>query len=113
MEKRIFCPTCGGVGWIRNPDFIPPVPPGFVVHEVISDYFGSHDEYGEGDRKLFIALPNGVDLAEGFSLCHGHDSSSRHWEAILALPDSALLAVAGDEEFVSRDVFVAEYEISR
>lgn len=64
-----------------------PPPSGYALLEVTSSYYGSHEEYGEGDRDYFFAIPAGAEAPE-VRLTHGH--YGEHSEELNKLPEGAL-----------------------
>ncbi len=99
------------VGWgFRETDLSPEVPEGLKGFMMESDYYGSHQERGETNEPVFIALPIGQKLPEGFRLSHGRD---RSWGWVFELPAEALLASCGDKEWQTRDAFIEDYGLEK
>lgn len=96
------------VGRLENgrPVLHPEVPDGYQLLELVSEYYGSHSERGEGDETLCVALPEGSPAAV-LSLQHG--SRASNWvEELGRLPAEALVARAGDKDWTARDAFLAD-----
>jgi hypothetical protein len=50
----------------------PIAPDGFVVVEVVSSYYGSHSELGEGDEVMYLAVPTqAYDSTVEYETSHG------------------------------------------
>ncbi len=74
-----------------------PPPEGYTMLSLVSDYYGSHQESGEGDQTLFFAVPNGAAVSE-ISLSHGHTSTQ--WEGLALLPTGTLEWVGHKGEWI-------------
>jgi hypothetical protein len=64
-------------------------PDGYTVHRVVSQYYGSHSEYGEGDEAYYFALPDGTSLPRA-NLSHGHYGTNSK-EFYAGLPQGSLV----------------------
>lgn len=73
-------------------------PAGCVVHEIVSYYYGSHSEYGYGDKKFFVAIPEGSELPE---MNIGYGSYSNSIEGLALLPVGSYVNWDGEWEPVS------------
>jgi hypothetical protein len=97
MREIVPCPTCDGMGEIERVTS-PETPEGFKEVDFWSSYYGSHSEYGEGDRHFRVAIPEGEEFPTEFQFSHGHYRAQ--WEDWIKFPASAIVAEDGDEQWV-------------
>lgn len=64
-----------------------PAPKGYRILAIESQYYGSHEEYGEGDTVSYYAIPKGAKVPR-IRLSHGHYSSDQ--EGLSRLPEGTL-----------------------
>lgn len=75
-QKYIQCPLSVDQQ-IESSLYTLPLPEGYVKIKKVSEYFGSHEEQGEGDKEEeFIIAKELKDGAMMFELKHGHNSSN-------------------------------------
>ena len=72
-------------------------PEGLSLRELVSDYYGSHDELGEGTFSIWVAVPKGSRKPK-IRLSHGH--MRKDWEGLAKLPKGSLVW-SGEWRFVS------------
>lgn len=75
---------------------LPDLPVGYRLETVMSEYYGSHEERGDGDKDVYFGVPVGQEWNRP-NLQHG--SHGDHWrEALTPLVGTGVMVLEWEEE---------------